>query len=309
MFNDTPAKYRHKARLLFLTLAILGTNTIEASCLGMEIHAHRGSPSAPENSLSAVKEALSGGWDGVEIDIQQLRDGEWVLHHDPFLGRTTSLQGRRTSDIDSATWNEVQLKQRNGQIVTEKAPYLRDMIALAELHTDKVLNIEIKQTSNDCRPAQRAVTSLHKGISHGQWFLTSVERRQLQCARKFDPEGYLGQIVIDAQALAMASNNKFHRANAARLQAPIIDQAWLQRLQQEIGKPVGAHIDINTLENNPALLKVAREMVIPIFTYHLGTDKEHVQALIASKRRTGLLPSGAIINETPDAFCNMLSKK
>lgn len=309
MLINNSSQVGRMTRPFCLVFALLSTNPVHASCLGMEIHAHRGSPSAPENSLKAIKEALGGAWDGAEIDIQQLRDGEWVLHHDPVLGRTTSLQGRRVADIDSATWKEVQLKQRNGRLANEKAPFLRDVAAEASIQTDKVLNVEIKQITNDCRSAQLAVTSLHQGIPNGQWFLTSVDRRQLQCARKFDPDGYLGQIVIDSQALAATSSNRFTRANAARLQAPVIDKAWLQGLQREVGKPVGAHIDVNTLLQNPALLKVAREMAIPVFTYHLGSDKDHAQALLRAKRQVGLLPSGAIINEQPDLFCNMVAAK
>ena len=51
-----------------------------AECLGMKIHAHRGSAESPENSASALRSAYAGDWDGVEIDMQQLADGTWVLH-------------------------------------------------------------------------------------------------------------------------------------------------------------------------------------------------------------------------------------
>ena len=81
-------------------------------------------------------------------------------------------------------------------------------------------------------------------------------------------------------------------------------------LRDDASTPVrfmGVHIDINTLLANPGLLPAARAMGIPVFTYDLTSDKEHAQALLAAKRQSGLLPSGAIINGRPDAFCQLMS--
>ena len=281
--------------------------TSQASCLGMVLHAHRGGPDAPENSLSSVRQAVQGPWDGAEIDIQQLRDGNWVLHHDAQLGRTTSLRGRRVADLDSTMWKEIRLKDRKGRITSEGAPFLGDVSEMAGAQNGKVLNVEIKQSNGDCGPARQAAGTLSQAMPNGQWFLTSIDRRQLQCARQFDRTGYLGQIVLDPQALASDSDNRWARLNANRLKPPVLDQTWLSRLQQDVGKPVGVHIDINTLLANPGLLPAARAMGIPVFTYDLTSDKEHAQALLAAKRQSGLLPSGAIINGRPDAFCQLMS--
>jgi glycerophosphoryl diester phosphodiesterase len=275
-----------------------------AECQGMVLHAHRGSPVSPENSLSAVRLTLEGDWDGAEIDIQQLRDLQWVLHHDAQLGRTTSLQGRSPRDLDSATWRELRMKDRQGRVTNEPAPFLSDVLALPE-RQDKVLNVEIKQFSGSCDAAGQAVGQLRRGLPSGGWFLTSIERRQLQCVRKADPRGYLGQIVLDAQALARESRA---RAQADRIPATVIDAAWLRRLQQEVGAPVGVHVDINTLAASPSLLAEAKALNIPVFTYHLGADQEHAAALRTAARRGGLLPSGAIVNGTATAFCDLLSR-
>ena len=83
--------------------------------------------------------------------------------------------------------------------------------------------------------------------------------------------------MLDPQALAR--QNPATRNSASRLQPPVLDDAWLRRLQQEIGKPVGVHVDINTLAANPRLLPLARDLGIPVFTYHLGADAEHARAL------------------------------
>ena len=121
---------------------------------------------------------------------------------------------------------------------------------------------------------------------------------------KVDPHGYVGQIVLDPQALARESRA---RPLANRIDAPVLDTAWLRRLVQEAGAPVGVHVDINTLAANPNLLADAKALNIAVFSYHLGTDREHAEALRAGARRSGLWPSGAIIDGSAGAFCELLA--
>ena len=292
-----------------VTLALLGASFLPASahaeCLGMALHAHRGSHDAPENSQLAVKRAFEGEWDGVEIDIQRLRDQQWVLHHDPKLGRTTSLQGRSTEEINSNAWKEIRLKDRKGRISSETAPFLAELLAQIADDNEKVFNVEIKQLNNNCEAAQHAAHVLNEGRPSGRWFLTAIERSQLQCVRRVDKRGYLGQIVLDPKALA--SQSRFSRFSG-NLPPKIIDTAWLRQLKQEVGEPVGVHVDAATLRANPTLLADAKALGIPVFTYSLGSEREHADALRTTARRTGLLPSGAIIDGAPGAFCEMIGK-
>lgn len=56
--------------------------------------AHRGgSLLRPENTMPAFEHGMSFGADALELDIQQTRDGELVVIHDPTLDRTTSGSG------------------------------------------------------------------------------------------------------------------------------------------------------------------------------------------------------------------------
>ncbi len=48
----------------------------------------------PENTLKAVRAAVSIGADGVEVDIRLSRDGIWVCHHDPDDGGIPVSQQR-----------------------------------------------------------------------------------------------------------------------------------------------------------------------------------------------------------------------
>ncbi|MFP3442749.1 glycerophosphodiester phosphodiesterase family protein, partial [Pantoea sp. SIMBA_133] len=54
----------------------------------VEVIAHRGSSEvAPENSLSAIRQALEDGADQIEIDVRLSADGSVVLSHDATLQR------------------------------------------------------------------------------------------------------------------------------------------------------------------------------------------------------------------------------
>lgn len=297
-----PADLPLLTRALSLTAALLAPLAAQASCAGMLLYAHRGHPDAPENSQSSVTRALDGAWDGVEIDIQQLRDGHWVLHSDPQLDRTTTLRGR-VQDLSSTAWGEILLKDRMGRLTRESAPFLSDVLEKVDKQDgSKVLNVELKQPSSFCGVARQAVSTLNRGLPGGNWFLTATDRGQLQCARQFDPEGYLGQIVPAPQA--QARRNAAGDADGNRLAQPLIDETWLRRLQQDVGKPVGIHIDATTLRTNPELLAMARTLGMPVFTHHMGPDSEHFRALRDARRRTGLLPTGAVIDGQPTVFCD-----
>lgn len=273
-----------------------------ADCGGLVLHAHRGAPDQPENSLPAVRAALAGSWDGVEIDLQQLRDGTPVLHHDPLLGRTTSLRGRATGSLDATAWREVRLKNRKGDLTREAPPFLDDVLG-AMKDSPKVLNAEIKQAFSNCGIAERTVRALHEGRRGGQWFVTAIERAHLRCARQVDPAGYLGIIVLDAQSAALQERRI---AEPLRVPQPQIDARWLDTLQREIGAPVGVHLDVHTLAAQPAILAMARDRGMPVFTYSLADDRRHAEALRKVAERTQLWPSGAIIDGDPDAFCRAL---
>ena len=289
----------------FLILNLILLSAAHAECQGVSIYAHRGAMSAPENSLTSIKKAFDGDWDGAEIDIQQLLDQKWAVHHDLTLGRTTSLIGRSVSDIDSKVWKEVRLKDKNGKVTEEIAPLLDDVLSELSTEDNKVLNVEIKQITRGCNAAQNAVNTLNQGRPNGRWFLTSVDADQLKCVREVDKSGYVGLVVIDPKALA---NQKGFGSLSYKIKPKLIDYAWLHRIRDKVSPPVGIHVDAATLENNKNLLVDAKALGMPIFTYSLGTEQAHINAIKSSALRTGLYPSGAIIDGDPNDFCNKMSK-
>ena len=276
-----------------------------AACLGMALHAHRGSAQYPENSLSAVRSALGGGWDGVEIDAQQLRDGQWVLHHDPVTSRHASLPSQVVRSLDSTAWRALRLPARHGGTSDERAAFLSD-VAAAAAPNPQVLNVEIKQVFDQCRTAASLAQELGAAVPSGRWFLTSLDRRHLACARQADRQGYLGLIVVDPRSMAL---NDRTAAAAARYLKPLnLSADWLRRVKIDIAAPVGVHVDVQSLKDNPGLMRDAAAQGVAVFTYSLSGDAAHVQALRDNHARSGFRPSGAVIDGDPAAFCASVSR-
>lgn len=73
------------------------------------IIAHRGAKDeAPENSLTALKQAFNYNIDGVEFDVQMTSDGVPVLYHDWTLGKVGGGRQRISdltrADLDGIDW-------------------------------------------------------------------------------------------------------------------------------------------------------------------------------------------------------------
>lgn len=66
-------------------------------------------PEIPENSLTGLKLAMEAGFNMLEIDVMESRDGVLYLLHDRTLGRTTDAEGN-ISDWDSSDLDQLRLK-------------------------------------------------------------------------------------------------------------------------------------------------------------------------------------------------------
>ena len=289
-----------------VALAMPAPAVMAAACGDMVLHAHRGSPDEPENSLSAVRGTLDGAWDGVEIDMQQLQTGEWVLNHDLTLGRTTSVARRTARELPASAWRELRLKDRNGRLTVERGAFLSDVVDETRKHPDKVLNAEIKLPFSGCDASLDADRAIAAGLPGGNWFLTAIDRRHLACARQIDPHGYMGLIVLDASVIARQKG--VPETFAERIRPANLDAAWMKRLLQDVGAPVGIHIDAQTLKANPRVLAQARELGIPVLTYGLSGDRDHAEALRAVAAAVQMRPSGAIIDGTATGFCDAVNR-
>lgn len=284
-----------------LLAAALPWSDASAACMGMQVHAHRGAPALPENSLASIRAAYAGAWDGVEIDMQRLKDGTWVLHHDLLTGRTVSGVGRKAvPQLSSNQWRDARLTGAGGGT---PPPFLADALRVAAAQPAKTFNAELKVIYRDCAPVSKLVAGMKAALPHGNWMITSAFPEALRCVRGTDRQGYLGLIVFDPRHAESLGANPLGKYVSQRAVAPQLTRQWLANLAATVGAPVGVHVDALTLAANPQLLRDAAAQSVRVFVYAVGGDAALAQQLRATKQREGYLPSGVIIDGDAQAFC------
>jgi glycerophosphoryl diester phosphodiesterase len=105
--------------------------------------AHRGfSGNAPENTLAAIRQAISVGADMVEVDVTVTADGHVILLHDETLDRTTNGKGppfeSSLDDIkklDAGSWFDPRYEGETVPTLVETLETVKGLI---------LINIEIK---------------------------------------------------------------------------------------------------------------------------------------------------------------------
>jgi glycerophosphoryl diester phosphodiesterase len=117
--------------------------------------AHRGdSSNALENSLEAVRLALSLPVDMIEIDIRKSRDNVLYVMHD----RSTSRTGKENITIEQATSNSIAgIRLANG----EPIPTLTDVVKVVAGHTG--LNLELKSDGAGLAAAEYFASAPYRG--------------------------------------------------------------------------------------------------------------------------------------------------
>ena len=163
----------------------------------VEITAHRGSSRyAPENTLSALYQAISDGADYAEIDAQETADGVVVLLHDTDLmriaGLSTKIWEAKFDDlrrVDAGSWF-------SPEFAGEQIPTLEEALLVAGRRIG--LNIEIKFNGHDQQLAERVVELIRKAGCTSHCVMSSLNQQGLARVRELAPEIRIGQIVTVA---------------------------------------------------------------------------------------------------------------
>ena len=124
------------------------------------IMAHRGlKMNSPENTISSYKEAIAAGFDALELDILQKKDGELICSHNFDLERESNGIGwiqhtnyNKLKDIQTGVYTHPQ----NTQTIAR----LEDV--LSEIPKNIFLNIEIKTHSVFDLSASKTFAKLFK---------------------------------------------------------------------------------------------------------------------------------------------------
>ena len=124
------------------------------------IFAHRGGfdceeqDMAPENSVANVEKALQMGLEGLETDLWRTSDGQFIIHHDRWLGRTTyppagpDVGSDRSRSIEGTSFADIRklrLKYPSGNVSSQKVPTLEELIRAGKGRT--LFLVELKGNS------------------------------------------------------------------------------------------------------------------------------------------------------------------
>jgi glycerophosphoryl diester phosphodiesterase len=149
------------------------------------ITAHRGSSrAAPENTLSALRQAVADGADYAEIDVQTTRDGQVVLLHDRDFMRLAG-DPRRVEDLTLAETGEIDVGGWFDPAFSgERIPTLAEAIDL--VRGQLRLNIELKFNRPDPNLAAAVVEVVRQKGFERECVFTSLDLASLQEVERID---------------------------------------------------------------------------------------------------------------------------
>ncbi|HEX7621142.1 MAG TPA: glycerophosphodiester phosphodiesterase family protein [Anaerolineales bacterium] len=158
--------------------------------------AHRGDKAyAPENTLSAFKQAAQKGADAVEFDVKLTADGQVIVLHDQTVDRTTN----GTGNVAKMTFGALRLLdagvQFPGKFPNEKIPCLDEVFET--VGNQIFMNIELTNYSTPTDALVHKVVELVK--KHGMQsrvLFSSFLPRNLHKARKLLPEVPCGLLTL-----------------------------------------------------------------------------------------------------------------
>ena len=141
-------------------------------------YAHQGGArEAPSSTLLAMRQAVAGGADALELDVHATADGELVVCHDATVDRTTDGAGpiseltlKQLQRLDNAYWwvpGEVVAPGRpeveyvfRGRAMFEPSLGVATLREVLEEFGGVFLNLDIKQTTPDVKPYEAQLAAM-----------------------------------------------------------------------------------------------------------------------------------------------------
>lgn len=156
-----------------------------------EIVAHRGaSGSAPENTMSAIENAISGGAHWVEIDVQRTADDRVVVVHDRDLVRigNASLVVSQTpyaqlANIDVGSWLDPRFSDQRIPTLEAVLEHCKSRIKV---------NIELKYYGWDPQLASRVITLVENSHMENEVVLMSLSPQAVEQVKRERPDWQMG---------------------------------------------------------------------------------------------------------------------
>lgn len=162
-----------------------------------DISAHRGSSiNAPENTMSAFKQALYDLADYVELDVHLTSDNVVVVMHDSSLKRTTGLNKNiwqvsysRIKELDAGGWFS---QVYEGEPVPTLEEVIKEIGPLAKL------NIEIKYNKKESDITKYVVDIIERNDFVDRCVVTSSDYTVLHEVKELNPDIQTGYVLSAA---------------------------------------------------------------------------------------------------------------
>jgi glycerophosphoryl diester phosphodiesterase len=226
------------------------------------VTAHRGSSAtAPENSLSAIRQAISDGADFAEIDVQETADGVLVLLHDSDLMRVVGLPRPiwevtydEIRDLDAGSWFSPDFADERIATLEQALDVARGRIGL---------NIELKFNGHDRQLAEGVARAVRTAGMAKRCVITSLSREGLASVRRIDPGLKIGQIVtvaigdprrLDVDLLSMEATRATPAAVRANRQAGLETHVWTVNERAQMQRMLERGVS-NIITDRPAMLR------------------------------------------------------
>jgi glycerophosphoryl diester phosphodiesterase len=218
------------------------------------ITAHRGSKvRAPENTLSALQQAIAEGADYAEIDVQNTADGVVVLLHDADLMRVASVN-RRLREIDYDDLRDIDVGSWFApEFSSERVPTLQEAIDVARGRIK--LNIELKFTWPDPALAEKVGQIIQRNRFASDCVVSSLNFQALTEIKRAFPELTTGFIVFQAVGNLSRMEADFLSISAARATPRLVRD--VHRRGREV------HVwTVNDLSNTLSMIEMGVDNII-----------------------------------------------
>ncbi len=218
------------------------------------VAAHRGAwHRAPENSLSAIDDAISLGADIVECDVRATRDGVLVLMHDDTADRMTTARG----PIAAMDWVELGASRlragaggADAAVTAERPATLAD--ALVRARDRVILNIDTKV---EALAGQVAGAVIEAGMADQVFVKAFVDTQEdIERARS---SPFFGRVPFVPMLRPPSGRLAAELQRLAPLRCPMVEVAFATLEELEAARPELARLEarlwINTIQVSHSL--------------------------------------------------------
>jgi glycerophosphoryl diester phosphodiesterase len=227
-----------------------------------EITGHRGSSTvAPENTITAIEEAIRQGCDYAEIDVQETKDGQIVVIHDSYLERLAGVP----KNIWEVDYEEIKTYEVGSwfseEFRGEKIPTLDEMIKYSK---GKIkLNIELKPNEYSNNLEASVVCIIKENEFEDQCIVTSLNYESLIKVLEVDQTILTGYIMFAYLGDYIDMDIDIYSVEESKVTRELVEEVhkrskkihvWTVNDEDSMKELIELNVD-NIITDNPVLLK------------------------------------------------------